>query len=85
LEFKQESESKILKCFGVGVYSAKAGVKSESKISDSVPVLNMIRFPDRDPTEICNSEPDLHWTGFLKNLTGSDMNKFNQALLALKT
>jgi len=36
LEFKQESESKTLKCFRVGVYSAEAGVESESKISDSV-------------------------------------------------
>jgi len=34
LEFQQESESKILKCFGVGVYSA--GAESESKISYSV-------------------------------------------------
>jgi len=35
------------------------------------PVLNMIRFEDRDPTGFCNSEPD--WTGFWKKLTGSDM------------
>jgi len=49
------------------------------------PVLNMIRFadrdptgfcnsePDRDPTGFCNSEPDPGWTAFLKNLTWSDM------------
>ena len=36
LEFKQESESKTLKWFGVGVYSAEAGVESESKLSDYV-------------------------------------------------
>ena len=34
-------------------------------------VLNTIRFPDRDPTGFCNSEPD--WTGFRKHSTGSDM------------
>jgi len=28
--------------------------------------LNMIRFPDRDPTRFCTSEPD--WTGFRKKL-----------------
>jgi len=36
MEIKPELESKTLKCFGVGVYSAKAGVESESKISDSM-------------------------------------------------
>jgi len=36
-------------------------------------VLNMIRFPDRDPTGMCNSEPDPDRTGFRKNSTGSDM------------
>jgi len=30
----------------------------------SVPVLNMIRFPDRNPTGFSNSEPDPAWTGF---------------------
>jgi len=33
----------------------------------------MIRFPDRDPTEFCNSEPDPDWTGFWKNSTWSDI------------
>jgi len=28
----------------------------------------MIRFPDRDPTRFCNSEPDPGWTGFWKKL-----------------
>jgi len=28
------------------------------------PVLNMIRFPDRDPTGFCTTEPDPDWTGF---------------------
>jgi len=37
------------------------------------PELNTIRFPDRDPTGFCNSEPDLDWIGFRKNSTGSDM------------
>jgi len=36
LEFELESESKTLKCIGVGVYSVEAGTDSESKISDSV-------------------------------------------------
>jgi len=31
-------------------------------------MLNTIRFPDRDPTGFCNSEPDSDWTGFQKNL-----------------
>jgi len=31
-------------------------------------VLNMILFPDRDPTGFCNSEPDPDWTGFWKEL-----------------
>jgi len=39
----------------------------------SRPVLNMIRFPDRDPTGFCTSEPDPDRTGFRKNSTGSDM------------
>ena len=39
-----------------------------------VTVLNIIRFPDRDPTGFCHSEPDLEETGFWKkNSTGSDM------------
>ena len=33
----------------------------------------MIRLPDRDTTGFCTSEPDLDWTGFWKNSTGSDM------------
>jgi len=37
------------------------------------PVLNMIRFPDRDPTGFCTTEPDPDWTGFWTNSTGSDM------------
>jgi len=28
--------------------------------------LNMIRFPDRDPTGFWNTEPDPDWTGFRK-------------------
>jgi len=35
-------------------------------------VLKMIRFPDRDPTGFCNSEPDLNRSGFRQNSTGSD-------------
>jgi len=35
-------ESKTLKCVGVGVYSAEAGVESESKISDSVHLWSMV-------------------------------------------
>jgi len=31
-------------------------------------VLNMIRFPDHDPTGFCNSEPDPEWTGLWTNL-----------------
>jgi len=47
VEFKQESESKTLKCFGVGVYSAKAGTEPGSKISDSVvrtPLFHTLRL-----------------------------------------
>jgi len=29
--------------------------------SDHIPVLNRIRFPDRDPTGFCDSEPDPDW------------------------
>jgi len=36
-------------------------------------VLNMIQFPDRDPTGFCNSEPDPGRTGFRNNSSGSDM------------
>jgi len=36
-------------------------------------VMSMIRFPDRDPTGFCDSEPDPDRTGFQKNSTGSDM------------
>jgi len=32
--------------------------------TDWILVLNMIRFPDRDPTGVCISESDLDWTGF---------------------
>jgi len=32
--------------------------------SVDLPVLNMIRSPDRDPTGFCTSEPDADWTGF---------------------
>jgi len=42
LEFKQESESKTLKCFGVRVYPAEAGAESESKISDSAHLLRPV-------------------------------------------
>jgi len=38
-----------------------------------IPVLNMIRFPDRDPTGFSNSEPDPDRTGFRKNANVSDM------------
>ena len=36
-------------------------------------MFNMIRFPDRDPTGFCYSEPDRQQAGFWKNSTGSDM------------
>jgi len=46
-------------------------LKSYTLFSDTVgsgsePVLNRIRFPDRDPTGFCNSEPDPDRTGFRK-------------------
>jgi len=45
-------------------------------------MLNMIRLPDRDPTRFCNSEPD--WTGFVKRLTGSDMDNQTALITAVK-
>jgi len=47
------------------------------------PVFNMIRFPDRDPTGFCNSEPDPGRTGIRKNSTGSDMD-IQTALITAK-
>jgi len=35
LLFKQESECETQKCFGIEVYSAKAGMESKSNILDS--------------------------------------------------
>jgi len=32
----------------------------------SAAVLNLIRFPDRDPTGFCKSEPDPDWAGYRK-------------------
>jgi len=34
------------------------------------PELNTIRFPDRDPTGFCNSEPDLDWISQKLNRIG---------------
>jgi len=47
-----------------------------------VAVLNMIRFPDHDPTGFGNSEPDR--TGFQKSSTGSDMNIQTVLITAVK-
>ena len=44
LEFKQESEYKTYKSFGVGAYVVKAGVESESKILDSVHHCETLQF-----------------------------------------
>jgi len=35
-----------------------------------IPVLNMIWFPDRDPTGFCTSEPDPDWLDFEKTQPG---------------
>jgi len=42
----------------------------------------MIRFPDRDPTGFCNSEPDR--SGFRKTSTGSDMDIQTTLITAVK-
>jgi len=39
---------------------------SNLNIVEWLAVLNMIRFPDRDPTGFCNSEQDPDWTEFKK-------------------
>jgi len=44
----------------------------------------MIRFPDRDPTGFCNSEPNPDQTGFRKNSTGSDMDIQTALITAVK-
>jgi len=49
LEFKQDLESKTLKLFGVGEYSAEARAESESKISDSVNLWCMYVSVEHDP------------------------------------
>ena len=54
----------------------RTGSDSKKTLSDHLwctPVLNIIGFPDRDPTIFCNSEPDSVWAGFWKNSTGLDM------------
>jgi len=51
-------------CWG---YADKHGY-IDFKCGVYIPVLNMIRFPDRDPTGFCNSEPDPDRTGFGKKL-----------------
>jgi len=43
-------------------------VTPATSASHHVPVFNLIRFPDRNPTEFRNSEPDPYRTGFRKNL-----------------
>ena len=48
------------------------------------PVLNMIRFPDSDPTGCWNSEPDPDRIGFRKNSTGSDMDIQTALITAVK-
>jgi len=48
-----------------------------------VSVLNMTRFPDRDPTGFCNSEPVPDWTGFRNSSTGSDMDIQTALITAL--
>jgi len=47
-------------------------------------VLNMIRFPDRDPTGFCNSQPDPDRTRFRKNSTGSDLDIQTALITAVK-
>jgi len=47
-------------------------------------VLNMIQFPDRNPTGFCNSEPDPDRTGFRKKTTGSDMDIQTALITAVK-
>jgi len=47
-------------------------------------VLNMIRFPDSDPTGLCNSEPDPIGLDFEKNSTGSDMDIQTALITAVK-
>jgi len=49
-----------------------------------IPVLNMIRFPDRDPIGFCNSEPDPVRTGFRKKSNGSDMDIQTALITAVK-
>jgi len=49
-----------------------------------VAVLNIIRFPDRDPTGFCDSEPDPDRTGFRKNSTGSDLDIQTALITAVK-
>jgi len=48
-------------------------LKMQHRQSNVKQVLNMIQFPDHDPTGFCNSEPDPDRSGFRKKLTGSDM------------
>jgi len=44
-------------------------VMTQLEWKTNMAVLNLIRFPDRDPTGFCNSDPD----GFRKNSTESGM------------
>jgi len=66
---KQNSDRKRISFF-----KNRIGSDSENPLLDllcKVAMLKMIRFPDRDPTGFCNSEPD--GTGFWKDATGSDL------------
>jgi len=47
-------------------------------------VLNMIWFPDHDPTGFCNSEPDRIRLDFEKHSTGSDMDIQTALITAVK-
>jgi len=67
-------------------------LETETKSRDSItviyfrltPVLNMIQFPDRDPTGFCNSEPDADRTRFWKNSTGSELDILTALITAIK-
>jgi len=55
-------------CFNLGVLDLSRGdgivAISTLGCKHCRAVLNMIRFPDRDPTGFCNSEQDRDWPGF---------------------
>ena len=76
---------------GLGLSFENSGLNLDLKIwqsahlcfaTQNTPVLKMIRFPDRDPTEFFISEPDR--TGFRKNFTGSDMDIQTAFITAVK-